>query len=1470
MRSRRRDRLFWLVLAGVSYVPLLLSKPGLVAADTKQYLYLDPARLTTGAASMWDPNTGLGTVTHQNIGYLFPMGPYYTLVQWLGVPVWIGQRIWMGSLLLAAGLGVAYCARRLGLAGPGVAVAALAYMLSPYVIDYLARTSAILMPWAALGWMIGLTAMAARYGGWRYPARFAFVVALVGGVNATSILLVLLGPALWLIFAVWGTEEVSGRRAAGAAGRIGGLSLLVSLWWAAGLWAEGKYGINILRVTETVPTVAKTSSAPEVLRGLGYWYFYGWDKVQPWTLAAVSYTQSLALLAVSFAVPAVAVALGLAVRWRYRAFAVGLVLVGAVVAVGAYPFAHPSLFGALLKRLSGGSVGLAMRSVDRIVPLVVLGLAVLLGAGLSAVHLRRPRAGLVAGLACAALIAADLPPLWSGNLIASNLDRPGNLPAYWQQAAAYLNGSGPNTRVLGLPGEDFAAYSWGVTEDPVAPGLLNRPYVARQVVPAGTPAAADLLQALDEPLQEGTLDTTALAPIARLMSVGQILLQSDLQYERYHLPLPQSLWNDLVPAPTGLSGPVAFGAPNPAPQIRYPLDSEIRLGLPAGEAQPPPLAVFDVAGPRPLVRTESVATPLLLAGNGQGLVEAAAAGLLANDPTILYSASFARDPAGFQRAMANGAALVLTDTNALAGERWGSLRNNIGQVDQPGVSPLSSDPSDYPLPLFPGAGTGTQTVADVAGVASVTASGYGDALTYTPEDRPINAVDGDPSTAWTFGAYSPVTGQRIQINLVRSVTTDHVTLVQAPSLQPNRRITKVTLRFDGSRPVTVVLTPASYASPGQTVSFPARTFHQLELTVDGASGGAGKRYDGLAPVGFAEIGIPGVGPAVESLRLPTDLLQAAGTSSLDHPLFILMNRSRVTEPPRQDPEPAMARSFVLPTARTFAIGGTAEVNAGDSDYLINQLVGLTPAGPLPSTAAAGTSGPAVVLAANSSTRLDEDRQARANAAVDGNPATAWIAETGPQAGEWLSFDLSRPISIDHLTMQVINDGRHSLPTRITIGTEDGSRVVALPKVAVGYGRPQGATTTIPIAFPSLAGAHVKITIDEVQQVRALDYYSTFTGATDILPVGIAELGLPVVQPALPAALPATCQSGLLRIDGQPVDVEVTGATDSALAGAPLSLRGCGDAAAGIHLSAGAHLVQTSQRLPSGWSIDQLTLASPAAVSTPAPPAPPAPPALRLDQHDRTSWTVTVDGDGRPFWLVLGQSQSAGWSASLPGGRTLGPPQLVDGYANGWYVPAGVVNGPTVIHLNWTPQRVVWAAIGVSGAALLVATILAVLPSGGFRGGRRARRRRLAPRGSGPFPVSWASVAGIGGRRPRPLAILASGLGWALVAGAVSRPLIGVAAGLAVAAGCWWSWGRLAGRVASVAALVVTGVYVVAQQHRYHYLPTIDWPGDLSSANDIVWLGLTLLGGDVVVGAMRSRLGAAVTLSPEQPGEKRLE
>src|ERR1700752_2705506 len=112
------------------FVPLLFTAPDQVGADTKSYLYLDPGRMLSRAASMWDPHIGMGTVTHQNIGYLFPMGPYYWLLDKVVIPDWVAQALWLGSILFFAGAGLLYLLRTFGIRGPGVVVGALAYMFT--------------------------------------------------------------------------------------------------------------------------------------------------------------------------------------------------------------------------------------------------------------------------------------------------------------------------------------------------------------------------------------------------------------------------------------------------------------------------------------------------------------------------------------------------------------------------------------------------------------------------------------------------------------------------------------------------------------------------------------------------------------------------------------------------------------------------------------------------------------------------------------------------------------------------------------------------------------------------------------------------------------------------------------------------------------------------------------------------------------------------------------------------------------------------------------------------------------------------------------------------------------------------------------------------------------------------------------------------------------------------------------------
>src|SRR3984957_3704220 len=233
--DRRRPPSEYLVFPVLPFAPLVASRTGAVTDDTKTYLFLDPGRYVRQAVSLWDPNVALGTVTHENIGYLLPMGPFYWVLAELHVPLWIAQRLWMGAILFAAGAGVLYLCRTVGLTGPGRYVAALAFLLTPYVLQYSGRISVILLPWSGLPWMLAFVILALRKGGWRYPALFALVVALVSGINASSIIYVGLAPILWLVYAVAIAKEATWRRAWGVAWRVGLLTVLASLWWAVGL-----------------------------------------------------------------------------------------------------------------------------------------------------------------------------------------------------------------------------------------------------------------------------------------------------------------------------------------------------------------------------------------------------------------------------------------------------------------------------------------------------------------------------------------------------------------------------------------------------------------------------------------------------------------------------------------------------------------------------------------------------------------------------------------------------------------------------------------------------------------------------------------------------------------------------------------------------------------------------------------------------------------------------------------------------------------------------------------------------------------------------------------------------------------------------------------------------------------------------------------------------------------------------------
>jgi arabinofuranan 3-O-arabinosyltransferase len=1413
-----------LALAAVAYIPLWWSSPGEVSADTKSYLPLDPGRLLAKAPYLWDPTVGMGTVTHQTIGYLWPMGPYYWAMDRLGVPDWVAQRLWLGTLLFVAGAGVVFLLRTWwgGPVGPAVVVASFAYLLSPYVLDYAARISAILMPWAALPWLIAITARALMVPTWRWPALFALVVTTVGGVNATALLFAGLGPALWVAWAVWGAHEVSGRRAAVAVVRIGVLTAGASAWWVAGLVVQGRYGIPILRYTETYDAVAKASTPAEVLRGLGYWFFYGGDKVDRWVGPAGPFLEARWLVVLGFGLVALAVGALVAVRFRHRGFVAALLAVGVVVAVGAHPTDSPSLYGRLFLRFVDTTPGMAMRSTPRAIPLVALALAIALGAGAHALAARLPRYGVLAPAACLVLLAATMPPLFMGDEYSPGIKWDGDIPTYWRQAAAALDAGDHQSRVYELPGSDFASYRWGGTVDPVTPGLMDRPYVARELIPYGSAPSADLLNAFEERLQDGTFDPQALAPFARLIAATTLSVRSDLQFERYRTPRPRTLWAQLQHA-GGLGAPRPYGPPGPNTAIaRLPLLDEQTLSTPPGAPDPPPAATFPVRAAPEIVHTVATSRSLVVAGDGDGVVDAAAIGLLDDPGAVLYAAALT--PAQLTRSLEDGAGLLLTDSNRRRGRRWGSVRENVGYTEQAGEKPLVDDPSDNRLDVFPHAGDDAATVAEQRGVTSVQATSYGNPVTFTPEDRAANALDGDPRTAWRAAAFSPAAGQRLLVRLAQPVTTDHLTLLQPVVGPRNRWMTRVRLRFDGGPGVDVDLADASRRPPGQRIEFGWRTFATVEVEVRADNVGRLPSYQGLAPVGVAELAIGDRPPRVdEVLRLPTDLLDEAGARAAGHRLDVLLTRQRADqfEPVRSDPEQAIARTFTLPMARTLTVTGQARLSGVAPDDRVDAALGL------PDARHGG-------VTAVASDHLPGNPDATAGRALDGDAATAWQTPLVVVTGQSMTVTASAPVTADHLDLMVMADGRHSVPTQLAVSADGGPPVPAtVPPIADDASRPN-ATATVRVALPAaMHGRTLTIRIDAIRAVKTIDYFSE--QPVD-LPVAVAELGVTGLRQARPpAAFPAACRSDLVSVDGRPVRVRVSGTTTAALARQSLSLTACD---APMRLGAGAHVVRTAVGRDGGLDIDRLLLDSPAAAASAARPAPPS---VRVTGATRTSYRLAVVPATEPFWLVLGQSHNDGWQARVDG-HDLGPPTLIDGYANGWLVtPSG--SAPMTVTLQWTPQRLVWAGLIVSGLTIAVCLALVALD------------RRRVPEAALDAPVFDEHPLAPPLRQALAAAVI-GGLAFAVVAGPVPG-LVAVAVALLARAG---------GRVrrflwlGPAAFMGATAAFVVAKSVRTPVPPNLGWPGAFDATDVLAW---SAVAATVTLVAVRWRRGSPLTPTSPQ-------
>jgi arabinofuranan 3-O-arabinosyltransferase len=1147
----------------------------------------------------------------------------------------VAHRLWLGTLFMLAALGVRWLAGLLGLPGRAATVPAVAYMLSPYLLPYASRTSAMLLPWAALGWIIGLTVRAVHRGGWRYPALIGMVLFTVGAPNATALLMIVPGPVLYLLHA-GASRSVTWRSVLATAGRVAALAVPVSMWWVVMLSVQGRWGADLLGYSESLEAVSLTSTSTEVLRGMGYWLFYVRDPYAFTTTASQPYMESGRLIATGIVLLLLSLAGVLAVRWTHRRFAGLLVFAGVVLAVGAHPIADAA---PILRPFTDSGLSLALRSSTRALPLSSLGMALGLGALAGAAGLMRSRARVAVAPAIVVLCLANMPAVYGFDLVDAALQRDQQPPAAWLDAAGHLDRSQLDARVLQLPGQEFGAFDWGYTVDPPLPGLTDKPLVTRDLLPLGSPAAMDLLYAFDNRIQSGTLEPASIAPIARLLGADTVWLTNDAAFERFRTPRPGPLAS-LVAAARGLQPSVSFGnAEGTSPVI--PTVDERSVTDPDAHTPLPAVQLFDVQQPGSIARVGSAV--VVVVGSGDGVVDAAAAGLIDGGEVLFYDADLPD-----QLAESDVGLVVITDSNRDRASHWRSSQDVTGMTESVPGEPevLVADDADQRLPVFDREPNPQRfTTASLDDGLVVRASGYGEPFAYRPEDRPAMAVDGDPTTAWTVADRFDPIGQFIEI----TGAGGELRLLQPKPGVPTRMITGVRVsRPDGGEGFDVALGPESSVAPGQIVTVPFEGTARITITAVAAVTGTDT---GATGVGFAELG-----------PIAPEVVRVAVTQvAADAPVAVVLTRHRADPLNRwrDDPEPVLRRLVTLPAEVSGGPRVTVRLDARASDAELAEFVGMT-SGVLANQRATGSLHSLGLFA------------------VDGNPATAWTTPFHTVIGSTLTIPLQPGEPFDSFTVSQIDDADHSLITEVTVTAGGQSRVVPVTAAE--------ATET----FPPVGGTSATITITGIAARTTID--RRFAEMTT-LPVAVSEFASPAL--ALPQFSRPTARCvALLDIDGAAVSF---GLTDSdrakLLGGGPVDLDVCEGFSPS--LGAGEHRIDSRDGI---IQVDRVVLGG--SPDGPALAGDRRPATMTVDG---TSRTIDVPPCPDGCWLTFGEGFSTGWQAHLDG-AALRAPQMIDGGFNGWWLPAS--DAARQVTLHWTPQRTVNFGLAVSALGVLACVVLA--------------------------------------------------------------------------------------------------------------------------------------------------------------------
>ncbi|MCX4663657.1 alpha-(1-_3)-arabinofuranosyltransferase domain-containing protein [Streptomyces uncialis] len=1233
-RSRRWLAGFWAVV----FTLFLVVSPGRMTFDTKLGVTVDPWQFLGDLGQLWQDRAGFGTLTDQYIGYAFPMLPYYGLADLAQLPVWLAERLWLSIVVTAAFWGALRLMERLAVGNRSTRLlGAAVYALWPTYTIVVGSTSAAALPGALLPWVL-LPLVDDRYSARVAALRSALLVVCMGGVNAASTLASLLPVALYLL-----TRPRGPRRRALILWWVPGV-LLATLWWVVPLLLLGVYGENFLPYVETSRVTTDTMAATEALRGAGNWVAY-LNFGEPWLPAGWSVASSVLVIVAS----AVAAALGLAGLARRdvpeRRWLTLTVLTVALLTLAGYGGTFGGPFHGFVQDLLDG-VLVPFRNIYKF----QTGLALALVLGLThllAVVVREHGARPVRGRRWAPAVAAVLVvpglalPYVNGSIL-----QPGSfqkLPEYWETTAGWLEKNTPDSRALVVPATAHGVYTWGSPIDQPLDVLAKSRWAQRDYVPFGTAGNRRAMDAVEQALLTGA-EVPGLRDFLSRAGLHHVVVRNDLDPDQIgYVPtttvkrtLEQSGYKRVEgfgPVMTG--GRIADDTPLQVEGL-FAQQRAVEIYEPAAGTKRPGQAGIYAA-----------ADTAVVSGGPETLLPLSDDPSLRDRPTVLTGDG--------HPGVDKPALQVVGDGLRRADTRFGLVNTNTSYTyteDERNHSGSVQDPGDEPHQILPRSGVRHQTVAELRGARSVTASSSGNWLFHLPQYDPVNAFDGNPDTAWAVGTSGDAAGEWLRIAF-EGTTEMPSSLTVTPLPQNGTRAAPTKVRVETERGSET--SPLRANGKPQDIKSPPGGTDWLRITiVETESGGPG-----LTGAGFSEIEILDVS-VTRMLKLPTDAEDAtrAGAETV--------SLHRTADPGGLSPagtESGLHRSF------TTSDGGAHEVRMSavpvPGEALDKLLYG------------AGTERPRnqVVATAASTARLGAQLSARN--LTDGDLTTAWIAGDEPVVR--LAWRDKRPV--DRLVLTGAG-GLSARPTKVEISSPDGAAIANVDDN--GW-----------VRFDPITTDELEIRVTATSEVTL---HNPVAGDDLRLPVGLTEITVPALEPdgyrtERPSdgrSFTLECGEGpAVAIDGVLHATSAKGVVQDLVERRPVDVTLCqrDEPDAELTLGTGTHTLEAGDEGPLAVTAATLTRGEAAAPAT-------ATRELKVDDWlgDRRQLTV---GSGAESYLTTYENVNEGWKATLDG-KELTSVRL-DGWQQGFRVPEGEGGKVT---LSYEPARTYEIGLVVGFAALL--------------------------------------------------------------------------------------------------------------------------------------------------------------------------